>query len=334
MFYRLIEKIHIFILGIAILAIATMAIIMLNISNAYADNTRFQSSYTSIAAQDCTLQDSNPVIHYASQNCPSFSDEIDIKVIEDDARQTIEFSRGSQEYALNLQALGFSQLGPKIEWRYQKGQPNNITSIIVRLNVSEKAGQVGKVTSYLIVSKVTPTEICIVGKIPPLPNAQQNKQARLMADRSAPMPCINIGNLKQDKAAKKEDNENDENNEKGKETGDFNIAKDKKEQEQQKANTTNVADYYNQHLTDARMTDSDGDGINNFDDICPSVANPKQEDKDGDQVGDACDACPDEAAQRYSNGCKSSADTTEEDENKEKPEGVLQSLSPLKSSKL
>jgi hypothetical protein len=35
-------------------------------------------------------------------------------------------------------------------------------------------------------------------------------------------------------------------------------------------------------------TDSDGDGVANCHDNCPSLANPTQLDTDGDQVGDAC----------------------------------------------
>jgi hypothetical protein len=38
--------------------------------------------------------------------------------------------------------------------------------------------------------------------------------------------------------------------------------------------------------------DTDGDGILDATDNCPSVYNPLQEDSDGDHVGDACDGCP------------------------------------------
>ncbi|MCJ7509411.1 MAG: M64 family metallo-endopeptidase [Dehalococcoidia bacterium] len=42
--------------------------------------------------------------------------------------------------------------------------------------------------------------------------------------------------------------------------------------------------------------DSDGDGIRDAIDNCPTVANPGQEDSDGDGMGDVCDLCPDDAA--------------------------------------
>jgi hypothetical protein len=38
--------------------------------------------------------------------------------------------------------------------------------------------------------------------------------------------------------------------------------------------------------------DSDGDGIPDTEDNCPTVSNPNQEDADGDNMGDACDVCP------------------------------------------
>ncbi len=42
-------------------------------------------------------------------------------------------------------------------------------------------------------------------------------------------------------------------------------------------------------IGDACDDDSDGDGIDNASDNCPSVPNPAQEDADGDDIGDACD---------------------------------------------
>ena len=41
--------------------------------------------------------------------------------------------------------------------------------------------------------------------------------------------------------------------------------------------------------------DSDGDGIEDAVDNCPTTANPEQEDEDGDGVGDSCDNCPSNA---------------------------------------
>ena len=40
------------------------------------------------------------------------------------------------------------------------------------------------------------------------------------------------------------------------------------------------------------IVDTDGDGVDDFHDNCPTVANPDQLDTDGDGAGDACDPCP------------------------------------------
>ena len=55
----------------------------------------------------------------------------------------------------------------------------------------------------------------------------------------------------------------------------------------------------NQHACLFSNADTDGDGLANVDDNCPTVANPTQTDTDHDGVGDACDNCasanPDQA---------------------------------------
>jgi hypothetical protein len=43
---------------------------------------------------------------------------------------------------------------------------------------------------------------------------------------------------------------------------------------------------------DAASNDTDGDGIANASDNCPTVANADQHDEDADTLGDACDPCP------------------------------------------
>jgi WD40 repeat protein len=66
--------------------------------------------------------------------------------------------------------------------------------------------------------------------------------------------------------------------------------------------------------------DTDGDGIPNADDICPSIAGisggnqsgcpiPSEGDRDGDSVADSIDFCPDQAGARDSDGCPILTDT-------------------------
>lgn len=54
-------------------------------------------------------------------------------------------------------------------------------------------------------------------------------------------------------------------------------------------------------LNAAWLDDTDGDGVHDGSDNCPSLSNPGQEDADGDGTGDACDACTDSDGDGFGN---------------------------------
>ncbi len=53
-------------------------------------------------------------------------------------------------------------------------------ALIIRYNANENPEQPNKLTSYLAVTKITPTEICVTDKI--LPGPRANEDARRAAD--------------------------------------------------------------------------------------------------------------------------------------------------------
>ena len=108
---------------------------------------------------------------------------------EGDLRQniTVVTPQGTK-HSLDLWAVisgGFSSVGPKAEWRMAKQKPK---ALIIRYNASEDPNQPNKLTSYLAVTKITTSEICVTDKI--LPGAKANEDARRAADESANKPCL------------------------------------------------------------------------------------------------------------------------------------------------
>ena len=149
----------------------------------------FGSSYATIAKEHCTSQPRRAGEQTIVQKCPSFKD-IGISIVKDDVQQYIVLSRNNQQYPLIFKETTTKNstrttLGPTIEWRLNRSRTNSVVGMIMRVYVHTSAT---KKRSFLVVSKVTPQTICIVGSIPPQRN--QNKQARVMVDNSANMPCI------------------------------------------------------------------------------------------------------------------------------------------------
>jgi uncharacterized repeat protein (TIGR03803 family) len=60
--------------------------------------------------------------------------------------------------------------------------------------------------------------------------------------------------------------------------------------------TQNGGDHGGGTVFRIRLSDSDGDGVPDHSDNCPTVPNPEQADTDGDGIGDVCDHCPNQNA--------------------------------------
>jgi hypothetical protein len=110
-----------------------------------------------------------------------------------DARESITvISPDGQKHPLNFWEVistGFSSVGQKAEWRVTKKSGKSVPhALIVRFNASENPEDSSKVTSYLVVSKITPGKICVTDKI--APSATANEEARRAADASADKPCL------------------------------------------------------------------------------------------------------------------------------------------------
>jgi hypothetical protein len=108
---------------------------------------------------------------------------------EGDLRQNITvITPQGAKHSLDLWDVisgGFSSVGPKAEWRMAKSAP---VALILRYNANEDPDKPDKRTSYLAVTKITATEICVVEKISPGPTA--NEDARRAADASSTKSCL------------------------------------------------------------------------------------------------------------------------------------------------
>ncbi len=112
-----------------------------------------------------------------------------LELVEGDLRQTlnvIDPKRKKHELGLWNIFGGFSSIGHTAEWRLKGGKP---FALIVRFNVSENPEDSTKITSYLLVAKITPSETCVTDVIKP--SRTQNTAARRAADKSGTSPCRN-----------------------------------------------------------------------------------------------------------------------------------------------
>ena len=110
-----------------------------------------------------------------------------------DARESITvFTPNKKKHQLELWHVisgGFSSVGKKAEWRVTTKNGKQVPhALIVRFDASENPEDSSKITSYLVVAKITPQKICVTDKI--APGATANEDARRAADASADKPCM------------------------------------------------------------------------------------------------------------------------------------------------
>ena len=152
-----------------------------------------QSVYTSLGAKQCrTIKSAEAGDDGYEGRCRGTAGYT-LLLSEGDLRQNITvITPKGEKHSLGLWHVisgGFSSVGPKAEWRMttRKGKLTPV-ALIIRYNASEDPEAPNKQNSYLAVSKITPTEICVTDKI--LPGPKANEDARRAADTAATRPCL------------------------------------------------------------------------------------------------------------------------------------------------
>lgn len=151
------------------------------------------SVYTPLAEKQCkTIKGPDPQTNDYEGRCRGVAG-YSLIVTEGDLRQnvTVVTPKGAK-HSLELWDVisgGFSSVGAKAEWRMAK-QNGKLApvAVIIRYNANDDPESPNTQSSYLAVTKITATEICVTDRIMPGPNA--NEEARHAADAAANKPCL------------------------------------------------------------------------------------------------------------------------------------------------
>ena len=147
------------------------------------------SIYTDLTDKACkTLESDSSGSGWYKGQCQGING-YKLILTEADIRQSIDvITPKGKSFPLDLinnVSLHFSTVGKKAEWRIAANkQP---VALILRYNANEDAADPAKVTSYLVVSKVTDKLVCITDIVKPQPNA--NEIARQLADQAPTKVC-------------------------------------------------------------------------------------------------------------------------------------------------
>ena len=165
-------------------AVATCLLVTTFALAADAQNT---SVYTDLTDKKCKTLESNPDegASYLGE-CPGVGG-YKLQLVEGDLRQSVNvIDPKGKKTELNLWNIsgGFSSLGEQAEWRMKGKIP---VALIMRFNVSEAPEDSSRITSYLVVVKLTKEAVCVTDALKP--TRSHNYEARRAADRSATRKC-------------------------------------------------------------------------------------------------------------------------------------------------
>lgn len=158
----------------------------------FAQRQKIESVYTSLDAKACkTLESETEGAGWYRGECKGIGG-YKLQITEGDIRQSIDvIAPNKNKYELDFIghiSSGFSSVGTKAEWRVMgRGKSQTPIALIVRFDASENPEDSSKITSYLVVSKITKNQICITDVVKS--GAKQNEEARKLADAAASKPC-------------------------------------------------------------------------------------------------------------------------------------------------
>lgn len=152
-----------------------------------------QSVYTSVETKQCrTIKSTSEEAGSYEGRCRGVAG-YSLIVEEGDLRTNVKVvTPKGQQHSLELWSVvsgGFSSLGPKAEWRVTRRAGKLVpVGLIIRYNASENPSEPNKITSYLVVAKISSDGVCVTEKF--LPGANANADARRAADNAASKNCL------------------------------------------------------------------------------------------------------------------------------------------------
>jgi hypothetical protein len=155
-------------------------------------NGRITSVYTPLSGHRCATTKEDKRNGSFIKACPGVAGCRLLIALHDERMSVTVVTPDDKEHPLNYRDVitaGLSRLGMLAEWRviYRDGKVTPL-ALIVRVYAEDTDSRFAKKTSYLAVSKLTPSEICVTDRIPAGTSA--NEQARRAAIASAGRACL------------------------------------------------------------------------------------------------------------------------------------------------